>query len=74
MKTTFNAVRLAAINANLKNTEITLTMKITLNDENFDKAQALEPYMDAKVGGLTIEIQPMQKDFNDKLNDQASKA
>jgi len=60
----FPVARLTAINISMKQGEITITAKVVLNGDNFAKMEALRPYLDAKVGGLTIEIKPMQRELD----------
>ncbi len=72
--TTFQPARLTNISASYKSEEITLTVKVSLNDDNLGKAENLRSYLDAEVGGLMIEISPMQLNFQDMQNERAAKS
>ena len=58
--TTFNEVQLTGITINIKTGEIKISARVGLNDENLEKAQGLEPYLDSEAGHVTLEITPMQ--------------
>ncbi len=58
--TTFHMVKLKSITVNMKSGEIHISAMVALNDENFAKAETLRPYLDAEIGGVTVEIQPQQ--------------
>ena len=58
--TTFTLVKMTGVIVNLKTGEITLTAKVSLNDENFRKAEQLQPYLGEDSRALTLEITSSQ--------------
>ncbi len=56
----FPVARLKAVNVNLKNGEITLSLGVTMSDENFEEAKKLERFLNSEAAMVALEIRPGQ--------------
>jgi len=66
MTTTFQMVKLTGVTVNMKKNEIHISAVVQLTDDNFESAESLKPYLDAELGGVTMVIEPQQKQLMEK--------
>ncbi len=66
----FPVARLKAITANMKNGEITISLGVTLSDENYEEAKKLEDLLRSDTAVVALEIRPTQRQLELKARKQ----
>ncbi len=56
----FPCARLKGITVNMKNSEITISLGVTMSDENFEEAKKLERFLNSETAVVALEIRPGQ--------------
>ncbi len=56
----FPVAKLKAVNVNMKNDEITISLGITLSDENYEEAKKLERFLNSETAVVALDIRPGQ--------------